>query len=231
MADLELPSFTDAELAAASDRPSVAPLLDTLDEPARTAAIAEGRRSLAERGYLDDDQPAEDLRAILTIRSEPTVVAIADVLSRDRRSLYLYGLAGAGVLTEQVEGDVHAFTLRSVESASSLLADQVDPGRRASDDGPLMRGSNGDAPEGLEEAERAVASAERVLRLSVIVRAAAEEVQEFDVSVAAGPEGVWFVSGHRDATGESEVWARRLGRASLEVAFASLLSGPVVVPG
>lgn len=157
-------------------------------------------------------------------------MAIADALARDRSSLYLYGLVGAGVLTEHVDGDVHAFTLRSLDSAASLLADEADPDRRAAEDGPLVHGSNGDAPAGIEEAERAVAAAERVLRLYVAVRSGPEEVQEFEVSVAAGPDGVWFVSGHRDAAGESEVWARRLGRASLEVAFASLLSGPVVVP-
>jgi hypothetical protein len=64
----------------------------------------------------------------------------------------------------------------------------------------------------------------------VTVRAGSEEVQELDVSVAAGHEGVWFVSGYRNPEGEGEVWARRLGRASLEVAFASLLSGPVLAP-
>jgi hypothetical protein len=231
IADLELPRFTDAELAAASDAPSVAPLLEGLDDGARAAAIAGGRRSLAERGYLDGDEPVEDLRAILTIRSEPTVVAIADALGRERRSLYLYGLGGAGILTEQVDGEVHAFALRSVESVASLLADTADPGRRASEDGPLVHGGpNGETPEGIAEAERAIAAAEHVLRLYVTARAGPEEVQEFDVSVASGREGVWFVSGHRAPTGESEVWARRLGRASLEVAFASLLSGPVVVP-
>lgn len=228
--DLELPSFTDAELAAASDSPSVAPLLAGLDDDARAAAIADGRRALAERGYLDGEEPVEDLRAILTIRSEPTVVAIADSFGRDQRSLYLYGLAGAGVLTERVEGDVHAFALRSLESAALLLADEADPGRRASDDGPLLHGTNGDEPTGIQEAEQAVAAAEHVLRLFVTVRSGPDEVQEFDVSVASTRDGVWFVSGHRAPTGESELWARRLGRASLEVAFASLLAGPVVVP-
>ena len=190
-----------------------------------------GRRSLSERGYLDGGEPVEDLRAILTIRSEPTVVAIADVLERERRSLYLYGLAGAGVLTERVDGDVHAFTLRSIDSAASLLADEADPGGRASEDGPIVLSAKGNAPEGIEQAERAVATAEHVLRLYVAVRSGPEEVQQFDVSIAAGPEGVWFVSGHLDEAGKGEVWARRLGRASLEVAFASLLAGPVVVPG
>ena len=228
--DLDLPSFTDAELAAASDRPSVAPLLEGLDEQARAAAIAEGRRSLQERGFLEGDEPVEDLRAILTIRSEPTFVGIADALGRERRSLYLYGLAGVGVLTECADGDVHEFALRSVESAASLLVDEADPDGRAGEDGPLVHGSNGDTPEGIEEAEHAIATAEHVLRLFVSVRAGPEEVQEFDVSVATGPDGVWFVSGHRDPDGEGEVWARRLGRPSLEVAFASLLSGPVVVP-
>ena len=229
IADLELPSFTEAELAAASDAPSVAPLLEGMDESGRSAAVAEGRRSLAERGYLEGDDPVEDLRAILTIRSEPTVVAIADALGRDRRSLYLYGLGGAGVLTEQVDGNVHTFALRSVESIASRLADEADPGRRASDDGPLVHGSNGETAEGIAEAERAIAAADHILRLHVTARAGPDEVQELDVSVAAGREGVWLVSGHRSPTGESEIWARRLGRASLEVAFASLLSGPVTV--
>jgi hypothetical protein len=113
---------------------------------------------------------------------------------------------------------------------ASLLVDEADPDGRAGEDGPLVHGSNGDTPEGIEEAEHAIATAEHVLRLYVSVRAGPEEVQEFDVSVATGPDGVWFVSGHRDPDGEGEVWARRLGRPSLEVAFASLLSGPVVVP-
>jgi hypothetical protein len=188
--------------------------------------VEAGRASLAERGYLESGAPVEDLAALVRLRTTARVVAIADVAEgADQRSIYLYG-SGPSVLEEAVDGTEHAFTLRTVEGAARGLSAAADPRGRAAEDGPLHLGA--EPPPELEEELR---SAETVLRLYVVVRSGEDEVQEFSISVASGPFGVWFLSGHADpATGAQEIWARRLGRASLDVAFAELLAGPVVEP-
>jgi len=160
------------------------------------------------------------------LRTTARVVAIADVIEgSEQRSVYLYG-SGPSVLEETVDGTDHAFTLRTVEGAARGLSDAADPRGRAGGDGPLHLG-----PAPPAELAEELKAAETVLRLYVVVRSGEDEVQEFSISVASGPFGVWFLSGHADAaTGEQELWARRLGRASLDVAFAELLAGPIVEP-
>lgn len=205
----------------------MSPLLAELAGRALDAAVAAGRSSLDERGFLDGDTPTEDLAAIVAFRTEARVVAIADGTDRSR---YYYELGGA-VLEEDVDGDDHAFTLRSVSTAAAALADAADPAGCARDDGPLVHRTGDAEPAGWGELERAVAAADSVLRIYVVARADEQTVQEFSATVASTPNGVWLVSGHGDpATGDREVWGRRLGRASLETALAALLGGPVVQP-
>jgi hypothetical protein len=228
--DLELPTLSDDELAAlfplAPPRALLVPLAshDGLSADERSARAVAGEESLLGRGLLAEDgdgvRPTEELRAILAVRDAPLTVMLVDVVEGgDVRSRYAYGLGGeAFVLTETVDGDAHAFALRTPAGAAAALADEIDRDARAakSDGRPLVRTAD-DEPRSWAKVEAALAAPERTIRLFAAQRISETEVRDLETSIVVAATGVWLLAGEVDAaTGKGSVTARQLSRAGLE---------------
>ena len=220
--DLELDSFTAAELALAV-RPEV-PQLVPLEPPTDVEAA---KAALAERAAWDPDtdEPAGDLAAIASLRSAPSLLVIADALSRgETASTYFYGIAEAGFLEERPSGDRHTFTVRSRASAARRLAELADPDGRAREDGEPIERRGEERPREWVKLERELERADHVLHVLAIVRSGEGTGEDVMASIASTPSGVWIVSGY-EGEDAGHVRAQRCSRASLERSFAALLGG------
>jgi hypothetical protein len=239
--DLELGSFTDAEIAAVTPFVSrgnrLVPLLalDALEDADRSVAIEAARASLVDRGYFVEGEPGEatdELAAILEFRSNPSAVVIVDRMShvKDDYSLYLYGIGSAGYLCELSREDRHDFVVRSTEATVDVLIGVVDPQSDAEPrDGPQMERAGDVAPPGWEKLEAAINATHTITRLSSSRKVAPDTVEDAVVSFAAGSAGVWGYSGYSDEHGAA-MYARSLSAPSIRDALAAFLgAGDIAV--
>lgn len=235
--DLVLPTLSDDELAALSPlKPPEALLVPLathagLSEEDRAARAIEGETSLIDRGLLAEDgervYPTDELRAILSVRESPLLVAMFDIVEGEVvRSRYAYGAGSADfVLTEFVDGGEHVFAVRSPAAAAAALADDIDQDRRAaaSDRKPLVRTAD-DEPKSWAKVEEAVAGAERSVRLYAAQRIGEDEVRELESSLVVGSSGLWLIGGEVDlSTGDGSITARSLSRVGLEETVRTFL--------
>jgi hypothetical protein len=235
--DFELPSLSDDEIAALSPLlPAEARLVPLvthagLGDEQRTARIGAGEQSLLARGLLleavDGVATSDELRAILAIRESPLAVTIVDVVREESiDSCYAYGLGDASfLLTETVNGGVHAFAVRSAESTAEQLAAAIDPDDRCARSEGLVLAQTADAASpGWSAVERAAEQAEATASLYAVHRTSAGEVIELNSSIAVTEDGVWLVAGEVDTdTGAGRIDARQLSRSDLVVALRSFL--------
>jgi hypothetical protein len=237
--ELELPSLHDDELAALDPlEPAdlqLVPLAthEGLSEQERAGRAVHGEASLLARGLLaehgDRVAPTNELQALLSARDAPATVTLVDILEDGAlRPRVVYAVEPGVVLTERVDDGVHSFALRTPAMAAAALASEIDRADRAGtrDGEPLVYTTSGH-PESWAEVEEAAANAERSVRLYTAQRTGDAEVRDYETSVVVGGSGVWMIGGVLDTrTGDGEVHARQLSRASLEELLREFVAPP-----
>lgn len=229
--DVPLPTFSDEELAVVCAGPGVLAAgqrLAGLSPTAREAALRTALRSLVARGYVGPPPVHEPgrrtrkatvhgaLAVVVELRRRPAAVARVDRDPDDGRERLLHVAQDHGaVLVEAVAGGYHAFVLRSLDRAAAWLAGLADPDGHAGSDGDTVVRRGGRQPPGWEAVEAAAAGAASVTRLEVLHLRGPDRGARAQLSVAAGPQGVWAVSGSRDDDGCDEVAAMPVSRATL----------------
>ncbi|HEX2029761.1 MAG TPA: hypothetical protein VHF25_17410 [Nitriliruptorales bacterium] len=229
--DVSLPTFSDEELAVVCADPGALQAdarLAGLSQEARETALRTALRSLVARGYVGPPPvhtPGRTTRKatvhgalalVVELRRRPAAVARVGREPDDGRERLLHVVEDRRVvLVEAVAGGYHAFVLRGMERAVAWLAGLADPEGHARCDGDPVVRRGGRHPPGWERVEAAAAGATSVTRLDVLHLRDPDRGARAQLSVAAGPQGVWAVSGSRADDGSDEVAAMPVSRATL----------------